>query len=286
MKMKNKTIGGIVMQKYENLADTVSSARPYVLVTGASSGIGREFARLFAEDGWNLVITARNEERLGALKNEVEEGYSTRVIVLSRDLADPASPTSIFEALDREGIVVSALVNDAGFNVHGPFEVTDLEPELDMIQVHVTALTHLTKLFLHQHPAKTPAMILNVASIAAFVPGPNVSVHFATRAYILSFTEALALELAGTSVSVTCLCPGPVRSSFFMRAKMENVRLATGWPLRLMDARAVAKVGYTAMKKGKVMAIPGFQNKVIVFLARHVPRALVTRITGWVMSRT
>lgn len=275
-----------MQQTCENSAGTVSCASPYVLVTGASSGIGREFAHLFAEDGWNLVITARDEARLEAVKVEAEKRYGIRVIVLARDLADPASPASIFAALDREGITVSALVNDAGFNVHGPFEVTDLEPELDMIQVHVTALTHLTKLFLHQRPAEIPAMLLNVASIAAFVPGPNVSVHFATRAYILSFTEALAVELAGTDVSVTCLCPGPVRSSFFMRAKMENVRLATGWPLRLMDARAVAKVGYTAMKKGKVMAIPGFQNKVIVFLARHIPRALVTRITGWVMSRT
>lgn len=273
-------------QTCDNSEGTVSSERPYVLVTGASSGIGREFARLFAEDGWNLVLTARDEARLEAVKVETEEAHGIHVIVLPRDLSDPDAPASLFTALERKEIVVSALVNDAGFNVHGHFEVTDIKPELEMIQVHVTALTHLTKLFLHQRPPLTPAMLLNVASIAAFVPGPNVSVHFATRAYILNFTEALAVELSGANVSVTCLCPGPVRSAFFARADMENVRLATGWPLRLMDARTVAKVGYTAMKKGQVMVIPGLQNKIIVFLARHIPRALVSRISGWVMART
>lgn len=266
-------------------AGSVPCASPFALVTGASSGIGREFARLFAEDGWNLVLTARDEERLEAVKLETEERHGIRAIVLARDLADPAAPANIFAALDREGVTVSALVNDAGFNVHGPFEVTDLEQELEMIQVHVTALTHLTKLFLRQRPARTPAMILNVASIAAFVPGPNVSVHFATRSYILSFSEALTRELAGSDISVTCLCPGPTRSAFFGRAGMENVRLATGWPLRLMEARAVAEVGYAAMKKGRMVAIPGLQNKVIAFFARHVPRALAIRISGWLMAR-
>ena len=259
---------------------------PYVLITGASSGIGREFARLFSEDGWNLVLTARNEVNLQALKAEVEEQYGTQVIVLVRDLNDPDTPANIFETLKEKGIVLSALVNNAGFNVYGPFEVADLKSELEMIQVHVTALTHLTNLFLHQRPKQTPTKILNVASIAAFVPGPNVAVHFATRSYILNFSEALARELVGTSVNVTCLCPGPVRSAFFKRADMENVRLATGWPIRLMDAYTVAKAGYTAMKEGRLIVIPGIQNKIIVFLARHIPRTLATRITGWVMSRT
>lgn len=267
------------------MSNTDLSTKPYALITGASSGIGREFVNQFAQDGWNLVITARNEERLKRVKIEVEERFGISVIVLARDLADPASPENIFSVLKQDGIAVSALVNVAGFNVHGLFETTDMDPELQMIQVHVTALTQLTKLFLQQRPIQTPSMLLNVASIAGFVPGPNVSVHFATRAYILSFTEALAQELAGTSVNVTCLCPGPVRSEFFKRANMENVRLATGWPLRLMDASTVAKVGYDAMKKGKIVVIPGLQNKIIVFLARHFPRALVTYVTGWVMAR-
>ena len=262
------------------------SQRPYVLISGASSGIGREFARLFAEDGWNLVLTARDEERLGVLKVEVEKNHGIRAIVLAKDLADPAVPGDIFTILASEGITVSALVNDAGFNVYGPFEDTDLEREIEMIQVHVTAMTHLTKLFLRQRPVHLPAMILNVSSVAAFAPGPNVSVHFATRAYVQSFSEALAVELSGKGVSVTCLCPGPTRSAFFGRAGMDNVRLATGWPLHLMDARAVAEVGYAAMKKGQVVAIPGIQNKVIIFFARHIPRALATRISGWLMART
>lgn len=258
----------------------------YALITGASSGIGREFVRLFAQDGWNLVLTARDELQLEAVKAEVEEQHGVRAIVLPWDLTDPAAPAGIFDAIGREGVVLRALVNDAGFNVHGPFRATDLEREFEMIRLHVTAVTHLTKLFLRQCPANTPAMILNVSSIAGLVPGPNVSVHFATRAYILSFSEAIARELAGTEISVTCLCPGPTRSAFFGRADMENVRLATGWPMRLMDASEVAKVGYTAMKKGKVMVVPGLQNKVVAFFARHIPRALVTRITGWIMART
>ena len=268
------------------MTETNISTKPYALITGASSGIGREFVNQFAQDGWNLIITARNEKRLEVVKSEIEEHFGIHVIIFARDLADPTSPESIFSELEKQNIVVSALINVAGFNVHGTFDTTDMKPEIEMIQVHVTALTHLTKLFLHQLPAQTPAKLLNVASIAAFVPGPNVSVHFATRAYILSFTEALALELAGTPIKVTCLCPGPVRSEFFKRANMENVRLATGWPLRLMDASTVAMVGYNALKKGKIVIIPGLQNKIIAFLARHLPRVLVTRITGWVMSRT
>lgn len=259
---------------------------PYVLITGASSGIGREFARLFAQDGWNLVITARNKVNLEAIKAELEESYGVEVIVLVEDLNDLAAPSDIFDTLKDKAITLNALVNNAGFNVYGPFEIADLKGELEMIQVHITALTHLTNLFLQQRPIQAHTMILNVASIAAFVPGPNVAVHFATRSYILNFTEALARELAKTTVSVTCLCPGPVRSSFFKRADMESVRLATGWPIRLMDSSDVAKAGYTAMKKEQVIVIPGILNKVIVFLARHIPRSLATRITGWVMSRT
>ncbi len=267
-------------------APAAPGTSPYALVTGASSGIGREFARLMSKDGWNLVLIARDEAKLEAVKVEAEERHGVRVIVLVRDLADPASPASIFAALNREEVRVSALVNDAGFNVYGPFEISDLERELEMIQVHVTSLTYLTKLFLRQRPAHSRAMILNVSSIAGLVPGPNVSVHFATRAYVLSFSQALARELAGASVSVTCLCPGPTRSAFFGRAGMDNVRLATGWPLRLMDSRVVAEVGYAAMKKGRVVAIPGLQNKIIALLARHAPRSLATRFTGWFMAQT
>lgn len=258
----------------------------YALITGASSGIGYEFANLLAKDGMNLIITSRNETRLKEVKTEIENKYQIRVKVLPKDLSNPKAPSEIFFELEKEGITVDILVNNAGFNVYGMFSETNLQKELEMIQVHITSLTHLTKLFLKKMLENKTGKILNVASIAAFPPGPLVSVHFASRAYVLHFSEALANELQGTGVSVTCLCPGPTESAFYKRANMRNVRLATGKPIRLMDARTVAEVGYKALKKGKTVAIPGFRNKLLALFARFAPRKVVTKIVRWLMERT
>ncbi len=261
------------------------SENRFALITGATSGIGNAFAHELARDGVNLVITARNEDRLREIQNELEARYSIKVIFIARDLANPEAPSEIFEILKHEGIILNVLVNDAGFNVYGKFEDTDLEKELQMIRLHVVAVTQLTKLFLRQRSRQRENMMLNMASIAGLVPGPLVSVHFATRAYILSFSLALSNEFQGSDVHVTCLCPGPTRSAFFGRADMDNVRLASGKPIKLMDAQEVAAIGYNALKKRKMMVVPGFRNNILVFMTRVVPRAIATKVTRWLMER-
>lgn len=261
------------------------SKTQYALITGATSGIGNGFAQLLAQDGINLVIIARNETRLEEVKNALESKYSIKVFVIARDLADPAAPSEIFKTLEHEGIVLSMLVNNAGFNVYGRFEETDLEEEMKMIRLHIIAVTEMTKLFLRRRCRQVKNNILNVSSIAGLVPGPLVSVHFATRAYILSFSLALSNEYEGSDVHVTCLCPGPTRSAFFGRAKMSNVRLASGKPIKLMDAKAVAAIGYNALKKRKVIVVPGYRNKLLAFMASVAPRTMATRITRWLMQR-
>jgi short-subunit dehydrogenase len=200
--------------------------------------------------------------------------------------AEPGAPAELFSQLAADNIAVDALVNSAGFNVHGRFVETDLRRELEMLQLQVTAVTHLTKLFLRQMPDPASGMLLNVASVAAFVPGPLVSVHFASRAFTLHFSEALADELRGTGIRVTCLCPGPTRSEFFGRAGMERVRLATGRPIELMDPRTVAQVGYHALKQGRAVVVPGARNRALALLSRIAPRHLVIRVTRWLMEPT
>jgi short-subunit dehydrogenase len=275
----------MMTQLASDRSTTPQSQWPFALVTGASSGIGNAFATLLAKDGYNLVLTSRNETRLQEVKSELESRYSIEAKVIPRDLSDPEAPPEIFEILRQEGIVVGVLINNAGYNVYGRFEETDLEEELKMIRLHIGAITHLTKLFLRQRPPGEKSMILNVSSIAALVPGPLVSVHFATRAYTLSFSQALAYEFRGNNVNVTCLCPGPTRSDFFNRASMNDVRLASGVPIRLMDAEVVAAVGYTALKKGKVIAIPGLGNRILALMANIAPRPMATKITNWLMQR-
>lgn len=267
----------------ENVYMTPSN-RPLAIVTGASSGIGRSFVDLLAADGYDIVLTARNEGRLRETADELQSMHGANSIVIARDLSDSEAATQIFDVLEREGRVASVLVNNAGFNVYGRFEDTDLDRELEMIRLHLIATTQLTKLFLRRRDRSRENMILNVSSVAALVPGPYVSVHFATRAHALSFSLALSEEFRETDVRVTCLCPGPTRSAFFTRAAMDDVRLASGWPMRLMDAREVALCGYEAMKAGKRMVVPGLRNRVFALAAGIVPRRLATTFTRWIMS--
>ncbi len=262
-----------------------SSETGYALVTGATSGIGNGFAHVLARDGINLVIAARNRTRLNEVKHELEARYSIKVTTIPADLADPAAPAEIFRILKQEGIVLSLLVNNAGFNVYGKFEETDLEEEIKMIRLHIDAVTRMTKLFLGQRSRQKKNLILNVSSIAGFVPGPLVSVHFATRAYILSFSLALSNEFQGSDVQVTCLCPGPTESAFFGRAGMNEVRLASGKPIKLMNAQTVAAIGYKALKQRKAIVVPGYRNKLLAFMARVVPRTMALKITRWLMER-
>lgn len=264
---------------------TRSSKSKYAFITGATSGIGYAFAQELARDGLNLVITARNEARLREVKNDLEAKYMIKVKSIPRDLANHEASAEIFAILKQEGIILSVLVNNAGFNVHGLFEFTDLDEEVKMINLHIVAVTQITKLFLKQRSRQEKNLILNVSSIAGFVPGPQVSVHFATRAHFLNFSLALADETRGSDAHVTCLCPGPTRIAFFERAGMSDVRLARGKPILLMDAKDVARIGYKALKRHAMMVVPGFRNKILPFMAAVAPRSLAIRVTRWLMER-
>lgn len=253
----------------------IGSKDRYALVTGASSGIGYEFAQLFAKDGKNIVIVARAQDKLEELKTEIENKYGTTVRVIPKDLSDPQAPQEIFSELVKEAINIDVLVNNAGFGVYGIFSDTDLQEELTMIQVNATSLIHLTKLFLKGMVDNRSGNILNVASVCSFLSTPLESVYCATKALVLHFSEALANELQGTGVSVTCLCPGLVKTEFQKRAHMENSRIMKR---KMMDAATVAEAGYKAMKRGRGIVIPGFEYKFAPLFARFAPRNVVTRV--------
>ncbi|MFQ5478133.1 MAG: SDR family NAD(P)-dependent oxidoreductase [Candidatus Binatia bacterium] len=252
------------------------------LVTGASSGIGLEFARLLAEDGYSLVLVARREERLRELAAELggQSGVPARVI--ARDLAVAGAARAVFDELQSNGVEVDVLVNNAGFGFVGDFTELELRGQLDMVQVNVTALTELTHLFARTMVSRGEGAVLNVASTAAFQAGPTMAVYYATKAYVLSFSEALADELRGTGVSVTALCPGPVETGFQATAKVENARLFKF--AGMMDARTVAKAGYAAMKKGRTIVVPGLQNWLGTQAPRVLPRAMIRALVRYLQA--
>jgi len=260
----------------------VSASNPFLaprtaLITGASSGIGLELAHLFAHDGYHLVLVARGRGALRELGDELQSRYSIEVRVSPKDLAHPASPAELYQELQEAGIVLDVLVNNAGFGGSGAFLATDWNNEAEMLQVNIVALTHLTKLFVPQIRARE-GKLLNVASTAAFVPGPFMSVYYASKAYVLSFSEALAEELSGTGTTVTCLCPGPVVTGFQKRAHSGDTKLFKS-PF-LVDVGEVARAGYEAMKQGKRLVIPGWKNNAMVVGVRLSPRSVVAKMAG------
>jgi short-subunit dehydrogenase len=260
----------------------IGSKEKYALVTGASSGIGYEMAKLFAQDGKNIVVVARSQDRLEKLKTEIENKSGTKVIVLVKDLSKPNAPQEIFSELGKKSINVDVLVNNAGFNVYGEFAGTDWGQEAEMLQVNITSLTQLTKLFLKKMLENKSGKIMNVASGAAFAPLPLSSVYAATKAYVLHFSEALANEVEGTGVSVTCFCPAATRSRFYERANAEDIKMAKG---RMMDSDRAARIGYAALKKGKVIKVAGVSTSLICFAPRLAPRSLVTKISRSFLER-
>ena len=255
---------------------------PTALVAGASSGIGRELARLFARDRYDLVLVARGLEKLDRVGAELAQQHHVRSRSVGADLAAPDAPEAIVETLRQAGLSVDVLVNNAGYGIYGPFANADRRTELDLLQVNVVALTHLTKLLLPEMLARGAGRILNVASTAGFQPSPFLAVYAASKAYVVSFSEALAEELAGTGVSVTTLCPGPTATGFQARAGMEGVRLFRG-PF-VMDAPSVARAGYTALMRGQRLVVPGVGNKLLMESVRFAPRRLVTRIARLIQA--
>jgi hypothetical protein len=250
--------------------------RKTALITGASFGIGLELARIFARENYNLVLVARTGDKLRQLASEIEKAHGTRSLVLATDLTEPGAATYALDQTTRANITVDVLVNNAGFGQYGLFAENDLEECLRQVQLNVTTLTHLTRLYLPEMLERKGGRILNVASTAAFQPGPLMAVYFATKAYVLHFSEALSNELQGTGVTVTCLCPGATATEFHKRANASGMRF-----LRMgsMDARTVAEDGYRALMAGKPVVISGFKNWLVAQSVRFSPRQLVTAIT-------
>ena len=255
------------------------------IVTGGSRGLGRALAEQFARHGSDLVLVARDPSRLEAAASQLSDAHGVNVEVVPLDLSLPESPGRLFDGLERQGLVADTLINNAGFNVYGRFEESSLEQELRMLHLHLVATTQLTKLFLRRLNRTRRNRILNVSSIAALVPGPAVSVHFATRAHLLSFSLALSEEFRGTDVDVTCLCPGPMKTEFFARAGMSDVRLVSGWPIKSMTPEAVAAVGYDALMSGRPMLVPSWRNRFFALAADLAPRPLKVRFARWIMDR-
>ena len=242
-----------------------------VLITGASSGIGLELAKCFGADGCRLVLVARNTGALETLAKELRATHRIEVMVLPADLSLPETPEQIFNKLSAQNISVDVLVNNAGFGANGAFAEIPLRTQIEMLQVNVTALMELTGRFLPGMIERKRGGILNVGSVAGFMPGPGMAVYYATKAFVLSFTEALAEELQESGLTMAVLCPGPTESNFGNVARGKKVRqMKTG----KMTAAAVAIHGHRAFRSGKITAVPGAQNKVFVFLNRILPRQL------------
>ena len=256
-------------------------ANETVLITGASSGIGLELARLFAADNSNLVLIARREERLRALAEELKSEFGVDIYVLSKDLSEKSAPKEIYDEIQKQGLVIDVVVNNAGFGARGRFAELGEEAQIDMIQVNVVALTHLTRLFLPGIIERGRGGILNVGSLAGFQPGPNLAVYYATKAYVLSFTEALAEEVKNPNIKITCLAPGPVRTEFGEKSELDDSLL---FKLSLMDSEPVVRAGYEGFRRGKVIVLPGIKQKLIPLLLRFTPRFLVRKIVMLLQS--
>lgn len=246
------------------------------LITGASFGIGYELAKKFGAGGFDLVLVARNKEKLEEVAAELTKSFGVDVGVLPKDLTVDGAADEIFEKLESNSIAVDVLVNNAGFGTHGYFHRSDTKKELDMIRLNITAIVHLTRLFLPPMVERGSGKIMNVASTAAFQPGPLMAVYYATKAFVVSFSDAVGNEVEGTGVTVTALCPGPTYTEFQKRAGIGQTKLfGRGM---VMSAEDVAARGYRALMEGKGVVITGFKNKLLAGGARFAPRKLVQKV--------
>ncbi|HVS37491.1 MAG TPA: SDR family oxidoreductase [Gemmataceae bacterium] len=260
-----------------------TGAKGLVVVTGASGGIGYELAKLFARDGWPLLLAARSGDKLTTFASELTAAHNVPVAVCAVDLAKPDSPTQLCEAAKRQDRPIGVLVNNAGFGRYGPFVRADLDDALQILQVNIVALTQLTRLVLPEMVQRNEGRIMNVASTAAFQAGPLMAVYYASKAYVLHFSEALDAELRKTKVGVSAFCPGPTATGFEARAGMGESKLFTG--RHVISAAAAAAVGYRGLMQGQRVVIPGLWNNLLVQSNRIFPRRWITRVVQWMQRR-
>lgn len=251
-------------------------SRPLALITGASAGLGVEFARLLAKDGYDLVLVARRLDRLEELAKGLQNQHGITTHCVSVDLSLPDAAVTVDKYLVERQLQVDVLINNAGFGAVGRFVDIDLNEQLRMIQVNVSTLVRLTGLILPGMIQRGKGRVMNVASTAAFQPGPLMAMYYATKAFVLSFSEAVHHEIRKTGVTVTCVCPGPTPTEFQQQAKMEKSKMFNS--RMMIDPVTVARVGYEAMQKGKRLIIPGRLTNVLAFATRLTPRSMVLRV--------
>jgi len=255
----------------------------WVLISGASGGIGEAFAGIFASRGCDLALTARSGDKLDRLAKQLSDAHKVRVETFPVDLSILTGAEQLLSSLREKSIQVDILVNNAGIGTFGPFADADLKKELAQIQLNVVSLTQLTRELLDGMVKRKRGRILNVASTAAFQPGPLMAVYYATKAYVLSFSEALSNELKGSGVTVTCLCPGPTRTGFMASANMGDPAVLARSSV-MMDADQVARAGVNALFKGRRLVIPGFLNRMLAHSTRLGSRGLSASVVRRMMK--
>ncbi len=248
--------------------------KPAVLITGASSGIGLEFARLFAAKGFHLVLVARSAEKLAAIRDNLVRKHQIDVELIAQDLAEVNAAGKLVDDMAGRNLTIDILVNNAGFGELGRVVDLPVERQIDMIRLNVVTVTHLARLLLPAMLERRSGGIINVASTAAFQPGPNMAVYYATKAYVLSLAEALHEEVLGSGVVVTCLAPGPTRTDFGDQSGMTELKMFRN---NTMDAAVVARAGFEAFHRRKALVIPGFKNRIMAFVTRFLPRFVVRK---------
>lgn len=241
------------------------------LVTGASSGIGNALAKKFAQHNYDLVLIAEDSSELSRAAQELREKFPVEIVEMPKNITDEKAPEEIYDNLKRRNIRIDVLVNDAGVGQREKFHETDIEKDIYIIRLNIEALLRLTKLFVKEMVSHRSGKILNLGSVASFQPGPLMAVYHASKAFVVSFSEALADELEGTGVTVTALCPGPTDTNFFDRADMENARILQDGVV--MEPDKVAEIGYKALMEGERIVIPGMGNKILTFARRLMPKS-------------
>jgi short-subunit dehydrogenase len=253
------------------------------LITGASNGIGLELARVHASKGGDLVLVARNKSKLEELKTDLEKQFNVSVYTIGKDLSMTNAAQEIYDETNKQNIQVDYLINNAGFGDFGMFVETDWNKELQMINLNITTLTHFTKLYLQDMVKQRSGKIMNVASTAAFQSGPTMAVYCATKAYVLSFTEAVSNEVSDKGITITALCPGATETGFQAAGGMEESGLFKG--KKLPTAKDVAEYGYSSMIKGKTVAIHGIMNYIMSNSIRFIPRAMVLKVSRKLLDK-
>lgn len=249
------------------------NVKSYTLITGASGGIGRDLAVLSAADNKNLILVARSADKLEQLAVTLRKNHKTEVITITADLSDEAGVKGMISEISEKNLTIDTLINNAGFGDFGDFAQANISKNLEMIHLNISALTHLTHFALQNMLKAGAGKIMNVASTAAFMPGPGMAVYYASKAYVLSFSEALTRELKGSGVTVTTLCPGPTDTDFAATAGLGKSLMHR--MLSPATSLEVAQAGYKAMMKGKALEIPGFMNKLTAFTPRITPRSVL-----------